>query len=48
MGDQSGMKPLIVWLGVLFLVVVVPVSVAFVLWLNDRRNEERKGYWDPE
>lgn len=42
------MKPLIVCLGVLFLVVVVPVVVAFALWFNDRRNEEKKGYWDAE
>ena len=44
MGDKSGMKPLIVCLGV----VVFMVFVAFGLWFKDRKNEERKGFWDPE
>lgn len=48
MGDKSGMKPLIVCLGVVVFMVIVPVFVAFGLWFKDRKGEERKGFWDPE
>jgi hypothetical protein len=39
------------WVICLFVVVfmiIVPVGVAFGLWFKDRKDEERKGYWDPE
>ena len=33
---------------VIVFMVIVPVGVAFGLWFKDRKDEERKGYWDPE
>lgn len=42
------MKGLFICLGVAIFMVIVPVFVAFGLWFKDRKNEERKGYWDPE
>jgi hypothetical protein len=32
----------------LTLLIVIPIAVAFGLWFKDRKDEERKGYWDPE
>jgi hypothetical protein len=33
---------------VIVFMIIVPVTVAFGLWFKDRKDEERKGYWDPE
>lgn len=42
------MNPLFFTLGVIIFMIIVPVTVAFGLWFKDRKDEERKGYWDPE
>lgn len=42
------MKALLFCAAVVTFMVIVPVFVAFGLWFRDRKNEERKGFWDPE
>jgi len=42
------MSPLLFTLGIVVLLIVVPLIVGFTLWCNDRKNEERRGYWDAE
>jgi len=42
------MRPLLMCAGVVILMVLLPVLVAFTLWCKDRRDEEKKGYWDVE
>ena len=42
------MSPLFFSLGVIVLLIVVPLIVGFGLWFKDRKDEERKGFWDPE
>lgn len=42
------MRGLFICAVVVVFMVIVPVFVAFGLWFRDRKNEERKGFWDPE
>jgi hypothetical protein len=42
------MRGLFICVAVVVFMVIVPVFVAFGLWFRDRKNEERKGFWDPE
>jgi len=42
------MSQLILCVGIVVLLIIVPIFVGFVLWCNDRKKDERKGYWDSE
>jgi hypothetical protein len=42
------MRGLFICAAVVVFMVIVPVFVAFGLWFKDRKDEERKGFWDPE
>lgn len=42
------MNGLVICLAVVVFMIIVPVCVAFGLWFKDRKDEERRGYWDPE
>jgi len=42
------MNGLVICAAVVVFMIIVPVCVAFGLWFRDRKDEERRGYWDAE